>query len=255
MDFNAIKAAVASAAEKAGIIKDNAPVLYGGTDNSAAKIIEDTAIARGSAFSRVDYTRLENINMSLDGTRFDFDGYRDLEIKLLGSYQPRNASVVISAIEILRNNGFTISDDDIKNGLRKAVWHGRFEIISNDPLIIFDGAHNPQGIASAVESVKTYFGDKKIYLLTGGLRDKDYSSIATDLEKIASKAFTLTPDNPRALSASEYALVLNEKGIEATSFCSLNEALCAAKNAAKNDGVPIVCLGSLYVYSSLIELL
>ena len=83
------------------------------------------------------------------------------------------------------------------------------------------------------------------------LRDKDYTAIAKDLATVASKAFTLTPDNPRALTAEEYAQVLENAGISATPSESIKEAFERAKIAAKNDGVPLICLGSLYVYSSL----
>jgi dihydrofolate synthase/folylpolyglutamate synthase len=171
----------------------------------------------------------------------------------LGLYQPRNAAVVISAIEELRRAGFDISDDDIRYGLYDSVWHARFEIISRDPLIIFDGAHNPQGIASATESIKRYFGDKKVYLMTGVLRDKDYTAIAKDLSSVASRAFTLTPDNPRALRAVEYAEVLAGEGIDATAYESLRDAFVAALDAAKRDGVPLICLGSLYIYCSIVK--
>ena len=71
--------------------------------------------------------------------------------------------------------------------------------------------------------------------------------------KVASRAFTLTPDNPRALSAEEYAEVLKEKGVETTPYPSVESALSAAREAAKRDGVPLVCLGSLYTYSSVID--
>ncbi|MBQ8850731.1 MAG: bifunctional folylpolyglutamate synthase/dihydrofolate synthase [Clostridia bacterium] len=241
------------AKEKAGIIKDNAPVLFGGDDDSAAAVIEAVADEKGSAFCRVDYSRLSNIRPSLGGTAFDFGENKDVSIGLLGMYQPRNAAVVISAVEILREQGINISESALRNGLKKARWQGRFEIISRDPLMIFDGAHNPQGIRSAVDSIKTYFGDNKVYLLTGVLRDKDYTAIAKDLSRIASKAFTLTPDSPRALSAKEYAETLNGAGIEARSFDTLSDALNTAMDTARADNVPLICLGSLYVYSSLMD--
>ena len=243
------------AAEKAGIIKDNSPVLYGGTDDIAAAVIENTAKNNASEYYRVDYNKLGNVRSTLDGTIFSYGKYADLKISLLGMYQPRNASVVINAVEILKNRGLNISEKNLRDGLSKAKWRGRFEIISRDPLMIFDGAHNPQGISSAVESIKTYFGSQKVYLLTGVLRDKDYSAIAEDLSTVASKAFTLTPDSPRALSAQEYAQTLNSRGIDAKAFDSLAEALDSARAEAKRDGVPLVCLGSLYVYASLADLM
>ncbi len=245
----------AIAAEKAGIIKAGRPVLFGGDDSCAAEVIRDKAREQGSRYELVDYRLLRNLRGNLEGSVFDFGDHRDIQISLLGTYQPRNAAVVIRAVEMLREMGLTVSDAALRVGLRNAMWHGRFEIISKDPLILFDGAHNPQGIGSAVESIRYYFGDKKIYVLTGVLRDKDYQAIATDLATVSDRAFVMTPDNPRALSASEYADTLRQKGMEATAYGSLTEALEAARGAARRDSVPLICLGSLYVYSSLIQLI
>ncbi len=242
------------ALEKAGIIKDNGVLLFGGTDAEAKRVIADRADEKNAAFYEVDYTQISNLEMSLDGSRFDFKEHKNIKIALLGSYQPRNAALVLSAIDILRERGIKIDECAVLEGLGSAKWNARFEIVSREPLIIFDGAHNPQGIAAAVESIKLYFKDKKVYLLTGVLRDKDYTAIAEDLATVATKAFTLTPDNPRALSAEEYAEVLSKNGIYAQASNSIEEAYKTAKNEAQKDGVPLVCLGSLYVYSSLSKL-
>jgi dihydrofolate synthase/folylpolyglutamate synthase len=239
--------------EKAGVIKDGAPVLFGANDERAEEVIRKTAFDMGSPYYRTDRGAINNVRMTLDGTTFDFGERKDVRIGLLGSYQPLNAANVLSAIDILRSRGMDIPEDAVRSGLSAARWSARFEIISKDPLVIFDGAHNPEGIASAVQSIKTYFGDEKIYLLTGVLRDKDYSAIALDLSTVASKAFTVTPDSPRALLAEEYARVLGRNGIDATPYGSIKDALSAAIYAARRDGKPLVCLGSLYLYSSLIK--
>ncbi len=241
------------AAEKAGIIKDQSPVLYGGQDESAMAVIKNTAENLGSSFYAVDYNELSNIHGDLDGTVFDFQHRSNLKIRLLGMYQPRNAAVVIRAVDILRGRGLDVSEEHLRLGLESAVWHGRFEILSRDPLTIFDGAHNPQGIRSAVESIRYYFKDQKVCLLTGVLKDKDYTAIAKDLSIVASHAVTLTPDSPRALSAEEYAQTLRSAGIRAQVGGTLSEALAAARTLAKRENVPLICLGSLYVYASLIQ--
>lgn len=239
------------AAEKAGIIKPGCPVLFGGIDHDAMAVIKNRALEIGSDFYSTDYNKLEVKEMTLDKSRFDFSEHKDMSISLLGTYQPRNAASVLSAVDILRERGFKISEKAVREGLAVAKWHARFELISKDPLVIFDGAHNPQGISAAVESIKLYFGEEKVYLLSGVLRDKDYTAIAHDLSKIADKAFTLTPDSPRALGADEYARVLQDAGIEAYPNDSILGAFERAKAEAKKDGKPLVCLGSLYVYSSL----
>lgn len=239
--------------EKAGIIKPLIPVIFGGTDASAEAVIRDKADELGSAFKTVDYSALLVKDMSLDGTVFDFGKYQDLKISLLGSYQPRNAAIVVSAVDVLRENGFEISDAALNEGLSSAEWQGRFEILSREPLIIFDGAHNPQGIEAAVESIALYFKSQKVALVTGVLRDKDYTYIARKLSTVASAAFTFTPDSPRALDSKEYASVLSSAGISAISCDSVSSALDKAKEYAKANSCPVICAGSLYAYAEIIE--
>lgn len=238
--------------EKAGIIKPSVPVIFGGTDASAKSVISARANELLSPFGTVDYNSLTVKEMSLDGTVFDFGEYSELKISLLGSYQPRNAAIVISAVKILRENGFEISESAMREGLSSASWQGRFEILSKDPLVIFDGAHNPQGIEAAVESIKLYFKEEKVALVTGVLRDKDYTYIAERLSTIASKAFTFTPDSPRALGSQEYASVLFAAGIDATAFDSVAMALKSAREYAKKNSCPVICVGSLYAYAEIV---
>ena len=241
------------AGEKAGIIKDGAPVIYGGLDKSAEAVISARACELGSKFYTVDYSMIEGLRSTLSGSDFNFASHKDIHINLLGLYQPRNAALVLSAVDVLRENGLEISEDAVKRGLSLAKWPARFEIISHDPLVIFDGAHNPQGIESAVESIKHYFKGERVLVLTGVLRDKDHKYIASKLGEIADGAFTLTPDSPRALSAEDYANELCEVGVKAVPYPSIKEALESAKSVAKKESKALVCLGSLYTYCDVIK--
>ncbi len=238
------------AAEKAGIIKSGVPVVYGG-DDTAAPVIETVAKEKHAPYHRVDYAPLTVKEYTLDGTRFDYADYADLSLSLLGTYQPRNAAVVLTAVEQLRKTGLTIPEGAVRQGLATVNWPGRFEILSREPLTVFDGAHNAQGIAAAVDSIRCYFGDRRVYVLTGVLEDKDYRTIAADVAQVAGRAFVLTPDNPRALAGETYAALLADLGVSAAAYPTAEAAYAAAKTAAMQDGVPLVCLGSLYTYASL----
>lgn len=243
------------AAEKAGIIKSRVPVLYGGEDECARAVIKKKASELGSPYSDVDYSSLSVINADLSGTDFDYKRYTGMHISLLGLYQPRNAAVVLEAVLALSECGFDISLSAIKEGLASAKWHARFEIIKKDPLVIFDGAHNPQGIESAVESIKYYFGDTRVCILSGVLSDKDYDYIAKKLSEVADVAFTITPDNPRALSAEDYAKTLEKYSVIANPCENIEKALRLGMLTAKKSSVPLVCLGSLYTYVDVIALI
>lgn len=240
----------AIAGEKAGIIKPGVPVVYGG-DDAAAPVIAAVAEEKNAPYRRVNYATLAVKEYTLDGTRFDYAGWSDLSLSLLGTYQPYNAAVVLTALDCLRQSGLTIPETAVRQGLASVKWPGRFEILSRDPLVIFDGAHNAQGIAAAVSSIRRYFGDQPVYVLTGVLEDKDYHAIAADLATVAGRAFVLTPDNPRALPGEAYAALLTDLGVPATAYPTVAEAYAAARECAQQDGVPLICLGSLYTYASL----
>ncbi len=241
------------AAEKAGIIKKNGTVLFGGNSESVEEVIKLKAAEINAEYHFADKTSLNIISSDLSGSIFDYKEYRSLSLPLLGLYQPQNAANVLCAVEILNSKGYMVTEKGVREGLLAARWPARFEIISRDPLVIFDGAHNPEGIETAVESIKRYFGKRKVAVLTGVMKDKDYNYIAGKFSEIADRAFTLTPDNPRALPADEYAKVLESVGICATAHESVPSALTDAMNFAKDTDTPLVCLGSLYMYCEIIN--
>jgi dihydrofolate synthase/folylpolyglutamate synthase len=241
------------AAEKAGIIKPGVPVVWGGNAAPAARVIHRIAAERGCECSDVRKRRVRVISEGLDGTVFSYAGYT-ASLSLLGTYQPYNAANVITAVEVLRRRGLRISDRDLLLGLRRAVWKARFELISaSDPVVISDGSHNPEGISAAVSGIRTYFGDGKTVLLTGVMKDKDYPAMADSLSEIASEVFTLRPDNPRSLDPELFAAEFRRNGIPAESSGSVHEAVCKAVRAAREQGRPLVALGSLYMYREVRE--
>ena len=241
------------AKEKSGIIKNETPVLWCGSDQIAKNVILKEAELKKAPFYRVDRDGVKVMREDLSGTVLDYEEYQGLEISLLGTYQIDNAVNVLNAIEILKANGLEISKEAVYVGMKKAKWHARFELLSKNPLVIFDGGHNPQGVCEAVKSIKKYFKDIKLYVVTGVMSDKDYGFIADKICEIASRAYCITPDNPRALKSEKYAEVFKEKGIFAKAFSSVDEAIKAVVNDALNDGIPVLCLGSLYMYKEISE--
>ena len=243
------------ALEKSGIIKQKSPTLYGGEDKIAEAIITSEATKMQSELYKTDYSALKINRIDLDGSIFSYKEKEDVKISLLGSYQAKNACIVLDAIDILNKRGLQISDEAARRGLAMAKWPARFEILGKDPLFIFDGAHNPQGISAAVHSIKSYFGDKKIVIISGVLADKDYNAIADSLAPVALSAYTITPENPRALSAEKYASVLKERYVRAIPCQNIDSALESAIADAIENNTAICCLGSLYTYEKVTEYL
>ena len=242
------------AAEKAGIIKSGGTVMYCGNDDSVRNIIKAKADEMGAKLVNPDKSGLLMKRCDLGGSVFSVGHWRDAEISLLGLYQPDNASNVLFAVDELRAKGMEIPDKAVYEGLKAARWQARFEVLMKEPLVIFDGAHNPEGIDAAVESAKYYFGDEKVCILTGVMRDKDYNYVASRLGEIAKRAFCIKPDNPRALDAAEYARVLEEKGVESSHHDSVETAFREAVEYAHKNKSVLLCLGSLYMYEQIYKL-
>ena len=234
--------------EKAGIIKEGVPTLFGGEDEGAERVIRAHADEMKSPFYLSSDIKMTSVRSSLSGTDFDSDILQGLHVSLLGKYQIKNARNVLSAIKIMRSIGVEIPDEAVRCGLARAVWHARFELLCDDPIVIYDGAHNSEGVDALYLSVKEYFGDAPLYCLSGTLADKDYAHTAQIISRIATRAYTITPDNPRALSAENFAKCISDLGIEAHPSDSIAEAVRRAFYDAKAAGVPLICFGSLYTY-------
>lgn len=241
------------AAEKAGIIKQNGSCLWCGSSPKATSVIRNVASEKNAKLLSPDFNFLSVKKFDISGTVFDYENYKDIKIKLLGSFQPINAVNVLNAVNFLKNKGYNISDAAIYSGFSNAHWRARFEVISAKPLIIADGGHNPEGVSAAVDSVKLYFKDEKINVITGVMKDKDYRYIAERIGEIAENVFCITPDNPRALAAEEYAQVYNSIGVNAQPVRCVSDAVREAVLKSYVNGKPIIALGSLYMYKEILE--
>jgi len=156
---------------------------------------------------------------------------------------------VLKASEILVKQGFEISENALRKAFLTVYWPARFEVLKTSPLVIFDGAHNPQGIEVCIKSIKTYFNRQKVLVMTGVLKDKDYFYIAKKLAEITDTALIFTPENPRALKKEDYAVVLKENGINAITFETIKDAYSFGLKEANEKNMPLIILGSLYTYS------
>lgn len=235
--------AVANA--KAGIIKPNSDVVISGGDDRAEAVIREVCIKQNSQLKIVDRNKITVKHESLDGITFDYDTLLDLTIPLVGTYQPVNASTAILAIDVLRIKGWKISDDDIRSGISKVKWPGRFEVLNNDPYLILDGAHNPHGMKATVESLKTHFDSRKGVFIMGAMADKDITAMVELLMPIAGRIITVTPDNPRAMKADKLAELICSLGCNAEAASNIDEALKRGLESSR-DYAYLCALGSLY---------
>ena len=238
------------AREKTGVIKYGAPLLIGEIKGEAL----DYVTAEAERFCAPIFTpdTFTVKSMTLDGTIGDCGELSDVHVSLLGVHQTKNAALAIKAAEILKRYFPSINGETIKRGLSGTVWRGRFEILDRDPLFIFDGAHNLDGVRSAVESIRTYF-DGKVICLTGVLRDKEFDAMASEIATVCDTVVTVTPDSKRALAAEDYAKELSSHVKSTYPAESVKDGVRMARELAKEQSLPIICLGSLYLYKDVIK--
>lgn len=189
--------------EKAGIIKNETPVITGAKQREALKVITNKSKEMNAklSISKDDY-RIENVRTRERGEQFTFSyaevQFQDVVINMLGKHQIENAVLAIGAAIFLQ-----IDEPMIREGLRKASWPGRMEIVSEQPFVILDGAHNPEGITSLINTIQEHFPYKKKKMIFAALHDKDLTNMIQPLAKLDAEVYFTEFDFPRAASAEE----------------------------------------------------
>lgn len=169
------------AAEKAGIIKAGVPVITAVEPAAIWSVIEQTAKAKkATLYSLGDQFNLTEVNSELDHQSFQFNGpFRPipkLSITLNGEHQLKNAAVAVMTLEVLRQYYATIVEDvDLQKGLAGTKWPGRLEMVSQEPRILIDGAHNPEGAATLAAALQNVYSYKKLHMMIGMLATKNHT--------------------------------------------------------------------------------
>ena len=231
---------------KAGIIKEGGRVVSYGGNLEADEVIAAVCRARNASLCQPDFSAIVPGDFSLEGQTFSYKGWRGLRIPLVGAYQMNNAAVVLETVEVLRQRGWSVSDEAVRQGLADTRWPARFEVLRRDPVFIVDGGHNPHGIRATAESLSRLFPGRKITFVTGVMADKDVEHILGLIVPLADQFFTVRPDNPRAMDAGELARRIEAMGAKATACASVRDGVDRAIQAEGPHGVACA-LGSLYM--------
>ena len=230
---------------KAGIFKEGGnAVIYRGT-HSVEAVFEEICKERNVCLKKADFHGLKLRSLDLFGQVFDCGDRKNITLPLLGDHQLHNASVVLSVADTLIQNGWSITEENIYDGIREVSWPGRFDIVSRDPLFIIDGGHNPQCIEALVKNIEDYLVGRKVVALTGVLADKDYGEMYKPVMPLVSEFVCITPDNPRKMEAEDLAKYLQAAGAKAIAAESTTDGVRKAIALAGKDGA-ILCFGSLY---------
>lgn len=231
--------------EKAGIIKEQSEVIIYPQEEEAERVIINVCNQRRSNPHLVDFNSLGITEFNVEGQRFNFGNYNSLRISLLGEHQVKNAVIAIKTSEVIKEKGFIITENSIRLGLANAVWPGRLEVINKKPMFIIDGAHNAEGASVLAANLKLYFPEKRVIIIIGVLKDKDYKSMIEAVIPISYKVISITPESDRALPASDLAILIRPYCKNVSVSDTIEDAIrLSLETACEND---IICaFGSLY---------
>lgn len=237
---------------KAGIIKENSDVIMYGKNLEVDQIVKQICKKKKTKLHYPAFHSLKRIKADLTGQIFNYKTYKGLNVPLLGSYQLKNAAVAIETIEVLQKKGYSVNENELREGLKKTKWIGRFELLKKQPIFIVDGAHNIQGIKAAADSLKLYFKTEKITFIVGAMKDKNISEMMEELFPLAKEFICVMPPVPRAMSPEELANLLKGMGQKAKAYEDIEKACRdSIKSVGKNG---IVCaIGSLYMIHDIKE--
>ena len=234
------------AGAKAGIIKPGCDAVLYRERPSVEAVFEERCKALNAPLHKADFDSLHLLSHSLEGQVFDWERFHALRLPLLGEHQLHNAAVALTTARVLQKRGWKITDEQIREGIESVRWPGRFELMRKDPMFIIDGGHNPQCIEALVKNIRDYLPGRELTVLTGVLGDKDFHCMYRDVAQYAKEFITITPANPRALTAEKLADYLRQFGKPVTACDVVADGVRLAIEHAGKDGV-VLCYGSLYM--------
>jgi dihydrofolate synthase/folylpolyglutamate synthase len=255
------------AAEKAGIIKQGVPVIIGEHQPDIASIFlrkaaqeeadidfasDDWSVEFKVESEKLKVKSLDLLDLTVHKKNFQPSTF-NLQLDLTGSYQLKNIKTVLSAVEELRSQGFVITDDHIKTALRQVKTltglHGRWEVLSRNPLTICDTGHNPEGIQEVLKNISSVNYDH-LHFVIGMVNDKDISKVLSMLPTDATYYFC-KPDIPRGLEAEALQQKAESAGLHGNTYPSVKAAFDAAQKAAQANDL-VFAGGSTFVVAEVV---
>ena len=238
------------AGEKSGIIKKNIPTVIYPQEEEALKVIKNKCMVMNSELYIAFDDKLEFVNVVNEDKPYQLLKYEekfDVLLPLLGEHQILNLSVAMKAIEVLNNRQIVdISIESIIKSIKNVTWKGRLEVLSNNPYVVIDGAHNIQGIKTLSRNIKKYFKYENLHLILGILADKDVNEMIKIITPMAKQVYAVTPNSIRAELAEDLKNEIVKYNENCKSFDDYKKAYVEAlKNANEND--LILASGSLYM--------
>ena len=244
------------AVEKAGIIKPNSVAVLSPQTDEVVRVIEEACLKQ-----RVELVRVGR-DITWQSLSFDdkqqllqvkgrLESYK-LSIPLIGHYQAENAATAVATLEVLAAKGVNISRDSIISGLAQVRWAGRLQILSHHPLLVVDGAHNPDSARKLKQSLAEYFDFDRAILIMGASSDKNADGMVSELAPLFDEVIVTRSRHPRAMEPNQLEDEFKRHGVKTRRVEAVPEALSLAMSIA--GAQDLICVtGSLFVVAEVME--
>lgn len=243
------------AVQKAGIIKEKGETIFVEQEPQINKIIEETCKKKNNLLHLINKDECTNISYNAEYQTFSYKG-KQVKINLKGNKQIENACIVLEAVEVLRKRGYSILDESVLEGLKTVVHKARFEVIYENPTIIFDGGHNEPAIKNLKETISRHYKESKKIYIVSILKTKDYKTVIKELIEDKEAIFIFT-DGTKEKDEVKCYVEKEELFNEALKYRKDNIYMDSLENAIqkckKQKDSVIFIVGSFYTYKETIE--
>lgn len=240
--------------QKAGIIKENSHTVFFEQVEEINNVFIDECKKKNNDLHLVKKEKIKNYKYDKEYQYFDYDKYKNISINLKGKKQIQNATICIETIKILNDIGYKVSEKAIKEGLRTVIHKARMEVLKNNPLIIYDGAHNGPAIENLQSMIKMYYDNRKRRYIVSILKRKDYEKMIQLLLQDEEAEFIFTSgNNPKRYATKEnlYEVALKYKKNQKISIRNLEETI--EDICKENNNMVNFIVGSFYIYGTVID--
>ncbi|SDI92369.1 bifunctional folylpolyglutamate synthase/dihydrofolate synthase [Salimicrobium halophilum] len=233
------------ATQKAGIIKEGVPVVSGVEQPEARAVIVETA----EKFLASLYQLNEDFFVKSEEAAtfvYQFQTEEHYELTMIGEHQKKNASLAVTAIELLKKQGWNMDRTLYAQALFETKWPGRMEVIREEPLTLLDGAHNFEGTIALVETLKKQYADKRILVIYGAIHGKPVKEMIGLIREVAEEIAVVSFEFPKALQKQDYHFI----DASLTYYTRGKDAYEAFRQSYRKNDI-ILCTGSLYFISEI----
>lgn len=240
------------ALEKAGILKKGCSCV---SEDQEAEVRQ--ALLQYCRERDIPLTFVEKRKIKAEKDRFSYPGAGDFQPGILGSHQRENALSAVFAADQLRKKGYLISQEAAAEGIRRARWPGRMELVGRDPFFLVDGAHNEDGAKALAESLAELYPGEKFHFIMGVFADKDYKRMADAILPLADDVAAFSPEHVRGLSGELLAEYIRTQGGTSRHCESLEDALagCFRRGAAERKNIVFGSLSFIGAVKQLLKML